>query len=74
MGRSPGSGGLEAFSALVPAEKDFGAVGLFLHFMALWQGWPHHPLHPLLLLNSYLPVSFPSLPPRLSTLLTPLPP
>lgn len=70
MGRSPGSGGLEAPSALVLTEKDFGVVGRFLHFMALRQGWTS-PLHPPLLLNSYLPVSFPSLPPRLSTLLTP---
>lgn len=38
-----GSGG-----SLSPSEKDFGAVGWFLHCIALRQGWPHHPLHPLL--------------------------
>lgn len=35
MWPEPGKWGLEAPLALVPAEKDFGAVGLFLHFMAL---------------------------------------
>lgn len=57
--RSPGSGGLEG----LPAGKDFGAVGRFLHFMALCQGWPQHPLHPLLAAefspSCLFPLSFP---------------
>lgn len=59
--------------ALVPAEKDFGAVGWFLPFMAYDKAGHITPSTLYWLLNSYLPVSFPLLP-RLSTLLTPLSP